>query len=178
MSSPCTLALPLVAALLLQLPTVASAQYKCTAADGSVSFQQTACAGVQKQQALTIKPAMGGDPPPAQDGTKPGAGGTVEQRMMRGIERDRRVRDIEQNVINTEAAINIRNSTMSAELAALQNRKQSARNNLAGATYEQSVSAEMQAIAAKYRTMNDVDLERLKQLRADLATARQQPGAR
>ena len=44
---------PLVLLLLL-IPAVVTAQYKCTAADGAVSFQQTACAGFQKQQALTI----------------------------------------------------------------------------------------------------------------------------
>ena len=164
-----------LALLFLLLPPVVSAQYKCTAADGSVSFQQTACASVQKQQALTIKPAMGSDPAPAADGSKPGAGGTADQRMVRAIEQERRIRGLEQTVVNTEAAINNRNAALSAEMAALQGRKQSARNNLAGATYEQSISTEMQAVAAKYKTMNDVDLERLKQLRADLAAAKQQP---
>ena len=164
---------PLVVLLLL-LPAVASAQYKCTATDGSVSFQQTACVGAQKQQALTIKPAMGGDPAPRADGSKPEAGGTVDQRMVRAIEQERRIRGMEQTLVNTETAIDNRNAAMSAEMAALQGRKQSARNNLAGATYEQSISTEMQAVAAKYKTMNDIDLERLKQLRADLVTAKQQ----
>lgn len=173
----------LLVAVLLVVPTVAFAQFKCTAPDGSVSFQQTPCASAQKQQALNIRAAPAPEPapaPPRGDGTpqKPDGGGTVEQRMLRTMERDKRVANLEQGVIDLESAINNRNALMSAEMAALSNRKQTARNNLAGATYEQSISMEMQAVASKYKAMNDVDLERLKQLRSDLATARQQAATR
>lgn len=149
----------------LLLPLMALAQYKCTAADGSISFQQTACAGVQKQQVLVIKPAMGSDPPAA-------ANSTADQRMVRAMEQERRVRGVEQTIINTEHGIDNRNALMSAEVAALSNRKSAARNNLAGATYEQSLSTEMQAVSSKYKVLNDVDIERLKQLRIDLANLR------
>ena len=97
--------------------------------------------------------------------------------MVRQMEKDRRVRELDQQISDTEAAINGRNAAMNNELAALRSRKQFANNNLAGATYEQSLSSEMQAVAAKYKAMNDVDVARLQQLRLDVANARQIAGA-
>ena len=69
-----------------------------------------------------------------------------------------------------------RNVQMQNEFAALRSLKGTANNNLAGATYAQSLSTEMEAVASKYKALNDVDQERLKVLRADLATARQALG--
>ena len=83
--------------------------------------------------------------------------------------RTRRTQELQAQIQQAEDAIANRNTQMSAELNALGAKKTLARNNLAGATYEQSVSTEMQAVTQKYKTMNDVDLERIKQMRADLA---------
>ena len=50
--------------LLLAMPaTAAFAQYKCTAANGAVTFQQTPCPAAQAEQKLTVIP--NGHPPPA-----------------------------------------------------------------------------------------------------------------
>jgi hypothetical protein len=59
-----------------------------------------------------------------------------------------------------------------AGIAALRGNKAFASNNLAGAIWEQSISIEMTAVAAKNKAMNDIDAERAKQLRIDLAEAR------
>ena len=90
--------------------------------------------------------------------------------MVKSIQRDRKIAAVERDIAATEADIDNRNRVMSAEIDGLRRRKQFANNNLAGATYEQSLSSEMQAVAAKYKAMNDVDLERVRQLRATLAT--------
>ena len=50
----------------------------------------------------------------------------------------------------------------------LRNRKGYARNNLAGAMWEQSLSTEMQAVASKYAAEIDAKQERIKRLRAEL----------
>lgn len=166
----------------MSLPALACAQFKCTSTDGKVSFQQTPCEVSSKQQPLQLKSSPPQLPNPSRttDGepaARKGEGGTVEQRMVRQMEKDRRVRELDQQISDTEAAINGRNAAMNNELAALRSRKQFANNNLAGATYEQSLSSEMQAVAAKYKAMNDVDVARLQQLRLDVANARQIAGA-
>lgn len=56
---------------------------------------------------------------------------------------------------------------MDGELAALQTRKARANNNLAGATWEQSLATEMQAVTAKYKAKIETAQERIKTLRAE-----------
>lgn len=165
-----------IAALILALPFTAAAQFKCTDTEGKVSFQQAPCEGRSRQQSLILKAAPEAQPTP--DTTRPasGQGESSEAKTVRMMERDRRVRELTMEVAAAEASVGNRNAAMSAEMAALKNRKQLANNNLAGATWEQSLSAEMQAVAAKYRAINEVELERLKQLRAELATAKQVAG--
>jgi hypothetical protein len=152
-------------AVLLCAPFVASAQFKCVDERGAVSFQQVPCAAQQRQQALKIAP-----PAPA---PKAQEGGSADQRILRGLERERHVRELEFQVSEAERTIDNRSASMNAELASLQHQKARAKNNLAGATYEQSVSAEMQAVVARHKVMIDMDTERLKKLRADLAAAKQ-----
>ena len=56
---------------------------------------------------------------------------------------------------------------MDVELAALQARKAQANNNLAGATWEQSIATEMQAVTAKYKAKIETAQERIKGLRSE-----------
>jgi len=169
--------------MLLVLPGVASAQYKCVDAAGRVSFQQTPCAAQEKQQPLTLRsgaptqpvaptvsPAGAGPAPPTDQAA------SADQRMLRKMQSERRVIDLERAVQAVEFNIANRNVQMQNEFAALRSLKAGANNNLAGATYAQSLSTEMEAVTSKYKALNDVDQERLKMLRADLATARQALG--
>lgn len=169
---------------LILVPAVATAQYKCVSPSGAVSFQQTPCASTQQQKRLDLKVAPA-PAPSAASGAPAGDGasaGTVEQRMVRKMERDRKLLELDREIARTELTMNNRNAQMAGEMEALRSRKALARNNLAGATLEQSISTEMQAVAAKYKAMNDVDIERLKQLRAQREAMRQsaanQQGAR
>ena len=50
-----------------------------------------------------------------------------------------------------------RSEQMSREMDALRAQKARANNNLAGATWEQSLSTEMQAVASRYKVMNVAD---------------------
>lgn len=93
--------------------------------------------------------------------------------MVRKMERDRKVLELDREIERAELAMNNRNSQMAGEMEALRSRKALARNNLAGATLEQSISTEMQAFATKYKAMNDVDIEQLKQLRPQREAMRQ-----
>lgn len=124
---------------------------KCTMPNGKISFQDAPCPG--KGEEIEVKPASGRAPapapaasdsvasagaPPAKSGKKEGAFGDTWRRKT----------DLEQHLISS--ARNELNGHLQGcdrqqrELAA---KKGHARNNLAGATWEQSISAEMQAAA-------------------------------
>jgi hypothetical protein len=162
---------------LLVLPLAAAAQYKCVDAAGRVAFQQTPCTAQEKQQALKL-PVATTTAAPASSATS----GPVDQaasadaRMLRKMQGERRVLELERAVQGTETNIVSRNVRMEQEFAALRQLKAGANNNLAGATWEQSLSTEMQAVATKYKSLNDADQDRLKTLRADLAAAKQALG--
>jgi len=65
----------------------ALAQYKCTAADGAITFQQTPCVGAKSEQKLNVIP---NGPPARASGAvvaTPSAGISINKRMLAGYER-------------------------------------------------------------------------------------------
>lgn len=161
----------MAALVLCGLVSSAHAVYKCPQSGGGTVFQEMPCRGADGQQLQVRSRAT----PTAPSASGAGTGGqgkqlTVEQRLVKTLERDRRIREANQEIADTEARIARRNEQMGRELDALRTQQSQASTNLAGATYRQSLSLEMQAVASKYKTMNDVDVERLRSLRATLAT--------
>lgn len=168
----------------------AQAQYKCTGSDGRVSFQQTPCEDRQRQEAVRLRDALQPIPPRPRVSesvapTPPQAPTAADQprptespytRLNEMLSRERRTLELEREIQATESAIDYRNNQLTAEMAALRSQKQRANNNLAGATWEQSISTEMQAVAIKYKTQNDNDHERLKKLRTDLESVKKVAG--
>lgn len=154
-------------------------QYKCTGPDGRVSFQQVPCSTGGRAERLQLRdsrpepdpvtPAASGAPAQSsQTGRKP----SRDEIWLKSMERERRLREIDQEIDRERNAVSSRAGMMEREMAALRAKKASANNNLAGATWEQSISAEMQAVAQKYRALNEISTERLKALaeeRKDLA---------
>lgn len=123
--------------VLLVLPLAASAQFKCLDAAGRVSFQQTACASQEKQQPLKLR-ADGPAQPAAASPTSTPAGPTdqaasADARMLRKMQGERRVIDLERAVQATEFNIANRNVQMQNEFAALRGMKAGANNNLGAA---------------------------------------------
>lgn len=153
---------------------LACAQYRCTDSAGKLSIQQFPCAPADRQQAVQLKsPARSGSEPTSQL-----AGSQSKERsVLRRFELDRRVRELEQDIRLLTDGISQRNASMDAELDRLKAQKSSANNNLAGATYMQSLSAEMQAVAAKHDAVNKLDVERLRQLKVDLEAAQKAAAA-
>lgn len=91
------------------------------------------------------------------------------------MELDRRQREIAYAIRDSEQEIDGYRAQMDRELAALQYKKSQANNNLAGATWEQSISTEMQAVSEKYRTKIQIARDRIVDLRqraADLGGPR------
>lgn len=148
-----------LAALLLSTP--AWAVYKCKNANGSITYQATPCANGSGDTIDTRPAASYGHAPAV---TAPAAaaesGATPEQnapatptsgyqakegpfnekwRRMNYL-RNRGVPDANWN-------LNSHNNDCRIKMQQLENKKRHANNNLAGATWEQSISAEMQAHA-------------------------------
>lgn len=142
----------LAAALLAATP--AWAIHKCKAPDGKTVFQDIPCTG--QGEKLEVRPASGSAHPAqaaaAPEATKEGVFGESWQRRTylenRGIP-------------DARSALQAQLKQCDAKQAELAAKKWRAMNNLAGATWEQSISTEMQAAA----TMCDA---RTRELRTQL----------
>ncbi|GKS88146.1 hypothetical protein [Acidovorax sp. SUPP2539] len=149
----------LIAALAI---TPAWAINKCTSAEGKTVFQDAPCTG--KGEIIDVKPASGKAPlVPAQSqinaAQKEGAFGETWRRKT----------DLEQHLIrNARADLQSHFTRCEQQQQALSQRKALANNNLAGATFEQSISAEMQAAATTCDTKARDLRARLESLEKEL----------
>lgn len=127
---------------------------KCTI-DGQVVFQDAACPG--KGETLTVRPASGrgaaaADTATVEDQTTKKH--MTEAQRIEGKVKDsqdsRRKRELEERLVpDTKQAIWSQRKSCDSEFAALRNKKRFANNNLAGATWENSISSEMAAVATR-----------------------------
>lgn len=130
---------------------------KCTGADGKTVFQDAPCMG--KGETITVKPASGQAPTPvvaapaavasgaAPAAAAPSPSATAKKEGVFG-EKWRRKTDLESHLIsNARGELSGHLQGCQQQQAALAAKKGAARNNLAGATWEASISAEMQAAA-------------------------------
>jgi len=146
----------------LAIGTPAWAINKCIGGDGKAVFQDAPCAG--KGEQIVVRPASGSAPvapaptAPASANTATGApagAAAAAPQKKEGVfgESWRRKTDLESHLIsNAKAALNGHLKDCDAQQRQLASKKNLARNNLAGATWEQSISAEMQAAATSCDT--------------------------
>lgn len=137
---------------------------KCTGTDGKVVYQDAPCAG--RGEAIDVRPSRGHTsatqstavtaPTATQNATAP-----TKKEGAFGASWQRRTYLENRGIADARAAIDGHQRSCAAKQAELVRRKGYANNNLAGATWEQSISAEMQAAA----TMCD---SRARELRAEL----------
>lgn len=146
----------LSASVCLALAGPAFAINKCTGADGKTVFQDAPCMG--KGETITVKPASGEAPAPvaaapanAASGAAPAAAAApVATGKKEGVfgEKWRRKTDLESHLIsNARGELSGHLQACQQQQSALSAKKGAARNNLAGATWEASISSEMQAAA-------------------------------
>jgi len=154
----------LASALLAGLAALpAHAINKCTGPDGKIVYQDAPCAG--KGEAITVRPASGTAPvatAPAGTNAQPAAavgGGRKEGAF--GESWQRRTYLENRGVPDARASLEAHKQACERKIRALEASKANANNNLAGATYMQSLSTQMQAEA----TMCDM---RARELSADL----------
>jgi hypothetical protein len=155
---------------------VASAElYKCVDG-GKTTYQGTPCTGpgstVSVEPATKVSPPP---PPPASANKSPSPEPTPfakAKEHVLAMELERRQREIEYEVEELESRILRYQADMERELALLRHKKDYAANNLAGATYEQSISGEMQVVADRYRVNIEVARDRMAELRKEAAELR------
>lgn len=157
---------PLVIAALLAIPLAVSSlpahaqqMYKCTV-DGRTTFAEFPCG--KSAEKITVRP-VAGDYAPAPLAVAAPAGRAAAPTSDRHAQldemvRQRRIRELEYEIRDAE-------NDMDAELGALKGKKRYAGYGLAGATWEASISQEMQAVTAKWRGKIDA-------LNGQLATLR------
>ena len=84
-------------------------------------------------------------------------------------EKERKVGDIKFQIERQEELIALTRQTMNSEIESIQVRKTYAMNNLAGATLENSLATEMQAVTARYTSEIGYQQDQLKRLQAVLS---------
>ena len=122
----------LVLLLLAAHAGTALAQYKCTAANGAITFQQTPCIGAQSEQKLVVIP--NGHPLPASgasagqaEGARPpappaSAGQSVDKRMLANYERQNRHDELARALEKAKADKAQRSAQQSEAIAAAEKR--------------------------------------------------------
>lgn len=165
----------LLLALMLSAQAAAQESYKCKTPSGYV-YQDRPCAGVRYVQPPAPAPAAAASPLAAGEPAAKATPSDLERSKayLASREKERRVNDLKYEITRQEESLTHSRQARDAEIYALQDRKQYARNNLAGATLEQSIATEMQAVTARYESDINFKQDKLKQLRDELAKAQQQ----
>ena len=131
---------PLIA-LLLAVPLFAAATevHICTDASGKKTFQQVPCeSGVESEVKNYSLDYIGTNM------------GRLDYDQARA---EREGRQLQRDIRRSENTIVDHQNALTRELAALRQRQSRANNNLAGATYLDSISNEMKAVTARWDTM-------------------------
>lgn len=159
----------ITAAALASLLTAgpAAAVYKCQV-NGETVFSQTPCAADAEKVEVKVHRPSEGETKAAEERAN---WLREENAAMRA---DRKSRDAAIEIAKLEREIEGYQVQMDKELAALRGQKARANNNLAGATWEQSIATEMQAVVDKYSTKIKINRDKIAALREqqNQATAR------
>lgn len=159
----------IVATTALTAPAYAQV-YKCKI-NGSTVFSDKPCE--EDAKPITVRPAAGHYTPAAEAPTAaqtqpadPGSATPPARSRLEAVDRRLKQRVIRDEIQRHEASLSAMRARRDRELAALRNQKGRALNNLAGATYLESLSSEMQAITSRYDTdmrLIESKIEKLRQ---------------
>jgi hypothetical protein len=160
--------------LLLAVPaTAAFAQYKCTAPNGAITFQQTPCPTTQTEQKLTVVP--NGHPPPASGAVAPpvivrtsasAAVGKVEtnvdKRMLANYERQRQREALEKTLQSAQSDKDNRAVQHDQAIAAAKKQFGDDPSNA------QALREAVGSIDSRYKALGDLDDLRIQNARKAL----------
>ena len=156
----------LIIAGLLAASAAQAQVYKCSEG-GRTVFSDTPCAGGSGGQ-IDVRPSSGAAPTFA-PGATPINSSTNPKAVLAQIERERELRSIDFDIDALERTMEADSRRMGAELDALKAKKGQANNNLAGATWEASISQEMLVVTQRYQMKATADQLKLEQLREQRA---------
>lgn len=149
--------IPLLLALIIAAAPATAEIYKCKTAAGGTVYQAEPCPGGAKTGIKTATRAQAQDPAPVVSHA------ARDLAQANKFETERLARETERQIEHQEAIAEEAQQSMTEELAALQAKQSRAKNNLAGATWLQSIAQEMQAVTAKHQTT-------ISEARAKIAT--------
>jgi hypothetical protein len=135
--------------------------YKCRV-NGRLAYQQEPCAAGTAKGTVSTPDAVT-DEAARESRTRFEAEQAVRTAAARRKTIDEQIAFQQNSILSYEAM-------MDSELAALRAKKSQARNNLAGATWEQSISTEMEAVAAKYATKIRIARDEIEALQKERST--------
>jgi hypothetical protein len=162
----------LIVLLLAAHAGAALAQYKCTAANGAITFQQTPCFGAKSEEKLTVIP--NGHPPPARPASGASAaapapvasgpsGASVDKRMLANYERQRQHDTYAQAV---KAAQDEKAARAQQRLADIAGARRQFGDDPANAAQLREALAQ---IDKRYDALGQFDDSRIRDAEADLA---------
>lgn len=146
----------ILSAVLLISP--AWAVNKCVNSAGEVVYQAAPCGGADKSSEVAIRKG------PIPSVQAPDEETEQLKAKVGDMERERRIGEISRQIASLENQVSAYRGAMSDELARLRYKKEYAANNLAGATWERSISEEMSAVSQKYDSLirdNQATIDRL-----------------
>ena len=149
--------------LLMSVALPAHAINKCTDANGKVTYTDGPC---KVGKASTVNIQKSSAPSSARHITE-----TDPNAYLRGYQKRQDLEGLASDIAGAEDEISRLQAAREAEIAALHAQGHRARNNLAGATFLQSLAEEQSAVAARYETSIQVardNLTRLQERRAQL----------
>lgn len=131
-------------------PAYTAEIYKCIDANGRPTFSQMPCGSDAEKTTIT---------PPDEIGSV-----STDRTSLRELKDSNRLRDIERDIAAENQHMRSLQQSMDTELEKLRQKKRLAKNNLAGAQWEQSISAEMSAVVERYSTKIDASARRIDRL--------------
>lgn len=164
----------LLAATLLATP--AMAVYKCKSASGSTTYQATPCENGSGGQ-IDARPAAGYSPASTPENLEAKTGASADAASGNSYQKKegpfgeswRRMTYLQnRGVPDARAALNAHQYECQQKMDSLQAQKSRAANNLAGATWEQSISAQMQAEATMCASRSTLLQQQKDQLEQEL----------
>ena len=167
-------------AALVPVAGFAQESYKCKI-NGTMVYQDRPCPGsVRRSESMPLpKPAATAAaataPAPTPEPVAPAISDTERQKafLAKGA-KERRISDLQYEIGRTEATISRLHGEMADKIAEIDREKLRANNNLAGATFLNSLATEQQAITTRYQVDISTQRDRLKTLQEKLVAAKQE----
>ncbi len=161
----------LVLLAMLVAPHAVAEMYKCSE-NGRTVFQEHPCKGGGGE--IKVRPQSGEAQPTRPAGNNltgqaaPDDRLSAQQAQLAAMEKSRKSREVEFQIKVSEREIRDLEREQERELEALREKKAYARNNLAGATWEQSISTEMQSVVERYKSRIGMVNSRIDRQRKEL----------